>query len=71
MKDLEPLFPFAVLGVPVGLVTAEVPMGFVVVQLKVCVQLFDPDAMVQVEDVGVRVPVVLTFVSEHATIFPP
>jgi hypothetical protein len=40
----------------VALVTAEVPIGFVVVQVKVWVQLLPPEAMVQEEDEGVRVP---------------
>ena len=56
VNSWDPLFPFAGLGVPVGLVTAEVPTGFVVVQDKVFVQLFCPEAMVQEEDEGVRVP---------------
>ena len=44
------------LGVPVGLVTAEVATGLVVVQVKSCVQLFPPLMMVQVGLSGVRVP---------------
>ena len=39
------------------LVTAEVATGLVVVQVKVeLVQLLDPAAMVQEEEMGVRVP---------------
>jgi len=44
------------LGVPVGLVTAEVATGLVVVQVKSWVQLFPPSVIVQVGLSGSRVP---------------
>ncbi len=49
--------PLGAAGVaPPLLVTAEVPNGFVVVQVRVWVQLLAPEAMVQAEAAGVRVP---------------
>jgi len=49
------LFPG--LGVPVGLVTADVATGLAVVQVRSLVQLLPPEAMVQeVVGPGVRVP---------------
>ena len=58
MKDEELLFPLGEDGVAVPLfVTAEVPTGFVVVQVKVpLVQLEALGAMVQEDDEGRRVP---------------
>jgi len=54
----ELLLPDGEAGVAVPLfVTAEVATGFVVVQVRVpLVQLLAPIAIVQVDEVGVRVP---------------
>ena len=61
----ELLFPVGEAGVaPPLLVTAEVPRGFVVVQVKVeLVQLFPPEAIVQEDEGGVRVPDILEAVT--------
>jgi len=55
---LELLFPTGADGVAVPLlVTEDVAIGFVVVQVRVpLVQLLPPEAMVQEEEAGVRVP---------------
>ena len=60
MKVEELLLPLGEDGVAVPLlVTAEVAIGLVVVQVKVpLVQLEPLAAMVQVEDAGVSVPVI-------------
>ena len=58
MKVEEPLFPETEEGVAVPLlVTAEVPIGLVVVQVRrALVQLEPPAEMVQEDEEGVRVP---------------
>ena len=48
------------LGVPVGLVTAEVATGLVVVQVRLIEQLLAPEEMVQAPDVKVPDMVVET-----------
>jgi hypothetical protein len=51
-------------------VTADVATGFVVLQVRVTLQLLAPDAIVQEEFAGVRVPVIGLF-SEQNAVPPP
>ena len=52
-----PEFPeFPLKAGPIGLVTAEVPWGLVVVQDKLTLQLLAPETILQEGEAGVRVP---------------
>jgi hypothetical protein len=69
VKDWEPEFPFTFV-IPEA-VTAEVPSGFVVLQVKLTMQLFAPEVIVQVEEPALSVPVITDLFSEQDAFVPP